>query len=337
MPRVPRSGSALSRLGIEHLATRGITRHTAIRITPQSIPLPLTCPVPHTLCRSLMSQKLKAHLVSNNTLSHLSGMYHLPARLRCAPLLRMQTDIRAALVEAYIAGVYFSHPPGEGIKIVTAWLEEMYEPLADFFLQHMRGEHGVLRATVGTSEGRVVTHYSAPAGPVASSGPTTSATANAGAGDNGQGNGCGADNGTGNNGRNNNGVVHDNGNEDAIKDTAGALVETSRDVHMTASGPSTLKLSQTTGRGILSQPDALEAADERLKPALTALSKYCKDTRTTLEFREKRFRLSSGTLWKIAVVVGGVERGEGTRVTKYRARWAAAAVACGELGLKWEA
>lgn len=223
--------------------------------------------------------------MSNNTLSHLSGMYHLPARLACAPLLRVQTDIRAALVEAYIAGVYFSRPPGEGIRAVTAWLEDMYAPLADFFLQHMRGEYGVLRATVGTSDGRVVTHAATTSGASASSG---------------------AESGGGS------------------KEEEGG-------------GPSELRVRQEEGRrGSVSQPDALEAADERLRPALTALSVHCKDTRTTLEFREKKFRLSSGTLWKISVVVGGAVRGEGTRVTKYRARWVAAAQACGELGIAWQ-
>lgn len=244
-------------------------------------------------------QKLKAHLVSNNTLSHLSGMYHLPARLACAPLLRVQTDIRAALVEAYIAGVYFSHPPGAGIGIVTEWLEEMYAPLADFFLQHMRGEYAVLRATVGTSEGRVVTHRrhtsSIPANPSLAVPDATTAV--------------------------------ESSSEDKGGDMSGA----------DDGSPSQLKINaEPGGRGTVSQPDALEAADERLRPALTALSAYCKETRTTLEFREKRFRLSSGTLWKISVVVGGAERGEGMRVTKYRARWVAAAQACAELGIGWE-
>lgn len=221
-------------------------------------------------------------------------MYHLPARLACAPLLRVQTDIRAALVEAYIAGVYFSHPPGIGIGIVTAWLEEMYAPLADFFLQHMRGEYAVLRATVGTSEGRVVTHSahtaSIPANPSLAA-PDAPSVESPGEDNGDQGDG----------------------------------------------GTSSLRISQDAGRrGSVSQPDALEVADERLRPALTALSAHCKDTRTTLEFREKHFRLSSGTLWKISVVVGGEERGEGVRVTKFRARWVAAAQACGELGIEWE-
>lgn len=93
-------------------------------------------------------QKLKAHLVSNATLSHISGMYNFPQRLngdpRLLPLLRVQTDVRAALVEAYIAGIYFSYPPEqrltEGIAVITAWLREMYDPLYDFFFKHMKAE-----------------------------------------------------------------------------------------------------------------------------------------------------------------------------------------------------
>lgn len=221
-------------------------------------------------------------------------MYHLPARLACAPLLRVQTDIRAALVEAYIAGVYFSRPPGRGIQVVTDWLEEMYAPLADFFLQHMRSEYAVLRATVGTSEGRVVTHASSSARLLPDPSSPTRVEAES------------------------------SGEDKSGEDGPSALSE--------------LKISrdaQDGRRGSVSQPDALEAADERMRPALAALSRHCQDTRTTLEFREKRFRLSSGTLWKITLVVGGQERGEGTRVTKYRARWVAAAQACGELGVAW--
>lgn len=97
----------------------------------------------------LTHQKLKAHLVSNATLSHLSGMYNFPQRMngdpRLLPVLRAQTDVRAALVEAYIAGLYMSYPletrMTDGFAAVTAWLREMYEPLFEFFLDYMRSEH----------------------------------------------------------------------------------------------------------------------------------------------------------------------------------------------------
>ena len=94
----------------------------------------------------LNNQKLKAHLVSNATLSHLSGLYGFPHRLRGTPdqlpVLRAQTDVRAALMEAYIAGVYFSYPPRErftvALGVLDKWLREMYEPLYEFFYNHMR-------------------------------------------------------------------------------------------------------------------------------------------------------------------------------------------------------
>jgi dsRNA-specific ribonuclease len=90
-------------------------------------------------------QKLKSHLVSNATLSHISGLYNLPARLvgppNLLPVLKAQTDVRAAMVEAYIAAIYFSYPVEkrmtEGLKVIDEWLRDMYEPLYDFFLNHM--------------------------------------------------------------------------------------------------------------------------------------------------------------------------------------------------------
>lgn len=93
-------------------------------------------------------QKLKANLVSNATLSHISGLYNLPRRLiadpNLLPVLRAQTDVRAALMEAYIAGIYFSYPPDQRIltalPILDAWLREMYEPLYDFFATYMKTE-----------------------------------------------------------------------------------------------------------------------------------------------------------------------------------------------------
>ena len=92
-----------------------------------------------------MMQKLKSHLVSNATLSHVSGLYNLPARLvgppNLLPVLKAQTDVRAAMVEAYIAAIYFSYPVEkrmtEALKVIDGWLRDMYEPLYDFFLNHM--------------------------------------------------------------------------------------------------------------------------------------------------------------------------------------------------------
>ncbi|WWC58068.1 uncharacterized protein I303_100603 [Kwoniella dejecticola CBS 10117] len=109
--------------------------------------------------------KLKAHLVSNATLSHISGLYNLPQRLKghpeLLPVLRAQTDVRAALVEAYIAGLYFSYPPekrlDEGIKQIDQWLREMYEPLYDFFYNYMKKEYEQHYLTIGsTLDGRVI-------------------------------------------------------------------------------------------------------------------------------------------------------------------------------------
>jgi hypothetical protein len=57
------------------------------------------------------------------------------------PVLRAQTDVRAAMMEAYIAGIYFAYPISErtsvALPIIDTWLREMYDPLFDFFYNHM--------------------------------------------------------------------------------------------------------------------------------------------------------------------------------------------------------
>lgn len=94
-------------------------------------------------------QKLKAMLVSNATLSHFSGQYNLPQRLdadpELLPVLRATTDVRAALVEAYIAAIYYSYPAEDrrtvALGIIENWLREMYEPMFDFCYNYMKAEN----------------------------------------------------------------------------------------------------------------------------------------------------------------------------------------------------
>lgn len=106
--------------------------------------------------------KLKSHLVSNTTLSHLAGLYGFPQRMRAdarlGPVLRAQTDVRAALFEAYVAAVLFSYPAesrGTGLSVLSGWLREMYDPLFDFFYAHMKQEHAVHVAAVSAIDGVV--------------------------------------------------------------------------------------------------------------------------------------------------------------------------------------
>lgn len=103
-------------------------------------------------------------MVSNATLSHLSGLYNLPQRLKgdpnLLPVLRAQTDVRAALMEAYIAALYFSFAVEErlteGMQVIDSWLREMYEPLYDFFFNYMKKEHEQHHSTIGaTIDGHV--------------------------------------------------------------------------------------------------------------------------------------------------------------------------------------
>ncbi|KAL1405964.1 hypothetical protein Q8F55_007646 [Vanrija albida] len=115
--------------------------------------------------------KLKSHLVSNGTLSHLSGLYGLPARMRAdarlAPVLRAQTDVRAALFEAYVAAVLFSYPAesrfSTGLAVVSGWLREMYDPLFDFFYAHMAAEAAAHAAAVALAPDGVVLAAADPA------------------------------------------------------------------------------------------------------------------------------------------------------------------------------
>lgn len=77
------------------------------------------------------------------------------------PSLQIETDVRAALMEAYIAAIYFSHKPQEPIgialPILDRWLREMYDPLLDFFHTHMKREHDQhLRAVEHDYDGNVI-------------------------------------------------------------------------------------------------------------------------------------------------------------------------------------
>lgn len=97
-------------------------------------------------------------------------MYNFPQRLngdpRLLPVLRAQTDVRAALVEAYIAALYFSYPPdsrpSDGLAVVSAWLREMLDPLYDFFLTFMRTEHRQHNSAMGAGVDGVLEVASSP-------------------------------------------------------------------------------------------------------------------------------------------------------------------------------
>lgn len=98
--------------------------------------------------------------MSNATLSHLSGLYNMPQRLNAdpnlLPVLRASTDVRAALVEAYIAAVYVSHPVEDrftiAVPIIDAWLRDMYDPLFDFFYTYMKREYDQHSNAVGADD-----------------------------------------------------------------------------------------------------------------------------------------------------------------------------------------
>jgi len=76
------------------------------------------------------------------------------------PVLRASTDVRAALMEAYIAGIYFSYPPDQRISvampILEGWLREMYDPLFDFFYTYMRNEHDQHQNAIGADQEGVI-------------------------------------------------------------------------------------------------------------------------------------------------------------------------------------
>jgi ribonuclease-3 len=197
----------------------------------------------------LTSQKLKAHLVSNATLSHISGMYNFPQRLngdaRLLPVLRAQTDVRAALVEAYIAGVYFSFPANErltyGMAAVTTWLRELYGPLYDFFLQHMRREYAQHYSVLGTAYDGTV--------------------------------------------------------------------------------------------AVAASPEELDRLDAAAEGMALLVKMYAAQRSRTVTYDVERYETSVGVLWRMRCALDGVEMGDATRSSRYRARNAAAWEAAKKLGL----
>jgi len=176
-------------------------------------------------------------------------MYNFPQRLngdaRLLPVLRAQTDVRAALVEAYIAGVYFSFPPEkrmvDGIKCVTAWLREMYDPLYDFFLQHMQNEYKQHYSVMGTAY---------------------------------------------------DGTVQ-----------------------------------------VAASPEELDKLDAIAEGMALLLKMYGTQRERKIEYESERFETSVGILWRMRCSVDGIEMGDATRSSRYRARNAAAWEAAKKLGL----
>ncbi|WVQ76297.1 hypothetical protein IAR50_005962 [Cryptococcus sp. DSM 104548] len=87
-----------------------------------------------------LATKLKEHLISNVTLSHLSSLYGLPQHLDAdaalLPSLQARCDIRSAMFEAYIAGAYLSG--AEGPALVAGWLKGVFEAVADWYEENMK-------------------------------------------------------------------------------------------------------------------------------------------------------------------------------------------------------
>lgn len=193
-------------------------------------------------------QQLKAHLVSNATLSHLSGLYNLPQRLiadpNLLPLLRASTDTRAALVEAYIAAVYMSHPVKDrltvALHVLNNWLREMYEPLYDFFYTYMKREHDQHSNAVGADE---------------------------------------------------------------------------------------------EGTVIVMDEDEMQRIDESARGMFLFVKMRCEAYEREMRWEEDRYETSIGTLFKMRVIVDGMELGEATRAGKNQAKDVAAWEAAKKLGL----
>ncbi|ODN76047.1 hypothetical protein L202_05992 [Cryptococcus amylolentus CBS 6039] len=95
-----------------------------------------------------LATKLKESIISNVTLSHLSSIYGLPERLDADPTLlsslQSRCDIRSALFEAYIAGVYLSASSTDGTgsrgpALVCEWLKGLFGVVADWYEESIRG------------------------------------------------------------------------------------------------------------------------------------------------------------------------------------------------------
>jgi ribonuclease-3 len=176
-------------------------------------------------------------------------MYNLPQRLngdpRLLPVLRAQTDVRAALVEAYIAGVYFSFPADtrltDGMACITSWLREMYDPLYDFFFQHMRNEYHQHYSVIGTAY------------------------------------------------------------DGAVQ--------------------------------VAASPEELDRLDAMAEGMALLVRMYGTSNERKIEYDSERFETSVGILWRMRCSVDGIEMGDATRSSRYRARNAAAWEAARKLGL----
>lgn len=60
---------------------------------------------------------------------------------------------------------------------------------------------------------------------------------------------------------------------------------------------------------------------------------YGEQSERTVEYETERFETSVGHLWRLKCIVDGIEMGDATRASRYRARNAAALEAAKKIGL----
>ncbi len=101
-------------------------------------------------------QVLKHQLVSNELLAQLADFYALPYHLKASPsalyTVRNQPRTKAALFEAYIAGVFYDRlgsdagnvSRGEALNVLENWLRPLYTPIAHWALGSVREQQMIL-------------------------------------------------------------------------------------------------------------------------------------------------------------------------------------------------
>lgn len=89
------------------------------------------------------STKIRALIVGNATLAHISLKYKLPDKLRLHPAqaltLRASTNVQADVFESFVGGLYVD----QGLDSAQAWLYELFRPFVELAYNIVRTQHGL--------------------------------------------------------------------------------------------------------------------------------------------------------------------------------------------------
>ncbi|WVN90932.1 uncharacterized protein L203_106177 [Cryptococcus depauperatus CBS 7841] len=108
-----------------------------------------------------IASRMKAALVSNATIAHISTLYGLPNHLIADPDLQSslmaRLDVCSAVFEAYIAGVYLSFNAStrktEGLGLIHNWLKATFEPVAEYYEENIRNRPNKIHSLMKKASG----------------------------------------------------------------------------------------------------------------------------------------------------------------------------------------